>query len=135
MRAFCENLVQVIFADVTVLNGEITEEALNMVISKELAHDRLSTATVADNGILVKEMLSPEDDTEKVEPNGAYLYVEGDTWKFERCNTIAEAVRKAVGCINAKVLCNGKVIEYDAIDDTEAYYIDEKHKKLRVVKL
>jgi hypothetical protein len=54
-------------------------------------------------------------------------------WTFERFDTIADAVKKAVNYFNAYIICDGEVINYDALNDTTAYYYAGD--KMKIVKL
>lgn len=126
-----EEIEQLLFAEVTLLNGDNTEEDLNMEISKILADDIIENMNVvADTFDVV------EDDGENV-PNGAYVYTSGSLteMKFDRYSTVADAVRHAVRLIDAKIICDGQVVTYDSLDDDIAYYIDTRSNKAKLVSL
>lgn len=133
MEALDTRVVQVLFSEITLLNGETTEEDLNMLISEEIASDRLScdTMEVYDEaeGIVSTEELNSSD--------SVYVYIENglEDWSFDEYNNIDDAIRAATLSINAKVICKGQVIKYDIISDKEAYYIDNETGEAKVVKL
>lgn len=128
-----KQLVQVIYARVTLLNGRDTEEDLNMIISEKIAHEAL-TSEARD---LIVETLHSERDKEEMTSKGVFVYTYGSItdFHFSRHNTIADAVREAVKLLDATILYNGDVITYDVIDDKSAYYVDENAKKVKVVTL
>ena len=92
---------------------------------------------LADCSVLVEERLDSEIDIEKKEKNGAYVFRMESIldFDFDMFDTIADAIRAAVNSINAKVICNGREIVYDVIDDKTAYYIDEASDKMKLVNL
>lgn len=128
-----ETVEQLLFTEVTELNGHETEEELNMAIVKELMHEKLSEESFKKS----VEELKSEIDKEANIKNGVFVFVDGDTysWKYDRYDTIAEAVRHAVLEIDAKIICNGEIIIYDALSDEDAYYIDERTKTVKIVSL
>lgn len=137
MTTVREQLIQVIFAEITLLNGDNTEEDLNMVISRTIADEKLKNTKLVTNKSLIAEQLESEVDIEKIEPKNAWIYSEGTTesWLFDKFDTIADAVRAAVKMINTKVICEGKIVTYDTLSDTEAYYIDNRDGKVKLVNL
>lgn len=130
-----EQFERVLLAEITELNGDITEEGLNMEIARELLDDRIEQLTFNNRDNLVAETLDSVKDTEQVEVNGAFVYKldEKGNFIFEKYNTIADAVRKAIKMINADIICNGEVITYDELDSNTAYYIDDRINKVVMV--
>lgn len=135
-----EQLVQVIYTNIAELNGEETEEDLNMIISERIAEDRL-THTIIDNKDSIHGYIESTKvgvvDSEDIEPNGAWIYRDEthNDWMLQRYDTIADAIRSAVKLINAMVLCDAMVIDYDTIDNDTAYYIDKRTDSVKVVEL
>lgn len=123
-----------LFNEICALNGDITEKELNMEIVENILRERMQ---LADCSVLVEERLDSEIDIEKKEKNGAYVFRMESIldFDFDMFDTIADAIRAAVNSINAKVICNGREIVYDAIDDKTAYYIDEASDKMKLVNL
>lgn len=133
MSTVQEQIKQIIFKRVRELNGKNTEEDLSMVITEKLLSDRFSVEEFKKN----IKIVNGEPDEGKIELNGAWVYkddIMGD-WIFEKFDTIADAIRAAVTHINAMVLCNGEEINFDAINDTTAYYIENNTGKVKVVNL
>ena len=132
MEAVRVRLEQMLLVEITMLNGENTEEDLNMAIVKEIIKERLQ-----QKESLILERFSSENDKAEIEPNGVYVYVGGllEDFSFERYNTMADAVRAAVNKVGAKVICEGCLVTYDTLNDTEAYYVDDKAGKVKLVKL
>lgn len=126
----------VLLARITELNGEITEEGLNMAILESILEDKINEANL-DRESLVVERLDSEMDNEQVEKNGVYVYNAYDEMGllFNKHSTIADAIREAISMINALVICNGEVIEYDTLDNDTAYYIDDRIGKVKIVNL
>lgn len=126
-------VLQVLFKNVTVLNGEETEEDLNMLISEKIVQNNLDE--IKKN--LVVEQLSSEMDTEKLEDTGVFIYKYEslDNWKFTKHNTIADAVRAAIKDINVTIIYKGEVVTYDTLDSKSAYYIDNSCNKIKIVNL
>lgn len=126
----------VLLAEITELNGEITEEGLNMAIMESIIEERVKEAQL-DREQLVKERLTSEEDTGKVENNGVYVYNAYSEIGliFDKYDTIAEAVREALKTINATILCDGEIIEYDVLDAETAYYIDNRIGKVMLVNI
>lgn len=127
----------VVLAEITELNGNITEGGLNMMIMKEIVSDRTHEKELECGKNMVSCIMDSEEDSEKEVKNGAYVYnaYNKEGLLFNRHNTIADAVREAVMMINAIVICNGKSIIYDTIDNETAYYLDDEDNKVKVVKL
>ena len=125
-----------VLAELAEVNGDITEEELNMVIMENIIEDRINEL-LKNRENLVKERLYSTIDTEKTEENGAYVYnAHGELGLvFDKYDTIADAVRNAVNMINAKVICNGEVITYDTIDSNTAFYVDNRENKVMIVNL
>lgn len=126
----------VLLAEITELNGEITEGGLNMAIMESIIEERVKAAQL-DREQLVKERLTSEEDTGKVEKNGVYVYNAYSEvgLLFDKYDTIAEAVREALKTINATILCDGEIIEYDVLDAETAYYIDNRVGKVMLVNI
>lgn len=133
MITFKEQLIKVIFASITELNGDDTEEELNMIISERIAEQDIQE--MKKN--IIAQKLESEIDIENKEMNGAYVYSyeSMSNWMFKKFETIADAVREAVTMINAIVICDGDVITYDVLDDGQAYYIDNRVEKAKIVRL
>lgn len=127
----------VLLAEITELNGDITEEALNMAILESILEDRIKEIESSDKESLVKERLNSEIDTENTEANGAYVYnAHGENGLvFNKHETIADAVREAVKMINSSIICDGVVMPFDIIDNKTAYYIDDRINKVKIVNL
>lgn len=127
-----EWLEQILFEEITVLNGENTEEDLNMEIARELMNDKIEKVDA-----LVMKTFETEMDNNEVKPNGAWLYAGGlvDELIFERYDTIASAIKAAVSLINAKIICDGNIVTYDILNDNEAYYVDDTVGKVKIVSL
>lgn len=125
-----------LFNEICALNGDITEKELNMEIVENILKERMNEQ-LADCSVLVEERLDSEIDIEKKEKNGAYVFRMESIldFDFDMFDTIADAIRAAVNSINAKVICNGREIVYDVIDDKTAYYIDEASDKMKLVNL
>lgn len=63
--------------------------------------------------------------TNKILKNGAFVYKFGlDGFRFERFDTIDDAVRCAVQLEGAEVLVDGKEIKYCVFDRTSAVYFE-----------
>lgn len=126
----------VLLAEITELNGEITEEGLNMAIMENIIEERVKAAQL-DREQLVEERLTSEEDTEKLEKNGVYIYnAYGEIGLvFDKYDTIADAVRAGLKLINATILCDGEIIEYDTLDAETAYYIDNRIGKVMLVNI
>lgn len=125
----------VLLAEITELNGENTEDELNMVIMEGILEDRVRTAKKLNTNTVIAEKLLREKDRGEKVINGVYVYESTSimNFSFEKYSTIADAVRSAVTKIKAYIICNGEIIEYDALSDTEAYYIDKiKHRMVTV---
>jgi hypothetical protein len=133
-RLFREQFEKVLLAEITELNGEITEEGLNMAIMESIIDDRIKELENNRESIIA-ERIDSEMDTEVEEKSGVYVYDATDATEFifNRHSTVAEAVREAIRVVNALVLCHGEIIEYDSIDDKHAYYIDKKANKVKIV--
>lgn len=131
-----EQFETVVLAEITDLNGEITEEGLNMAIMESIIEERVKAAQL-DREKLVEERLISEDDNGKIEKNGVYVYNAYSEvgLLFDKYDTIADAVREAVKTINATILCDGEIIEYDALDAETAYYIDNRVGKVMLVNI
>ena len=127
---------RVLLAEITELNGEITEEELNMVIMESIIEERAKKAQL-DREQIVEARLTSKEDTGKVEKNGVYIYnAHGEMGlMFNRYNTIADAVRDGLKLINAAILCEGEIIEYDVLDDETAYYTDNRVGKVMLVNI
>lgn len=125
-----------LFNEICALNGDITEKELNMEIVENILRERMNEQ-LADCSVLVEERLDSEIDIERKEKNGAYVFRMESIldFDFDMFDTIADAIRAAVNSINAKVICNGREIVYDVIDDKTAYYIDEASDKMKLVNL
>ena len=126
----------VLLAEITELNGEITEEGLNMAIMESIIEERVKAAQL-DREQLVEERLTSEEDTGRLEQNGVYIYnAYGEMGLvFDKYDTIADAVKAGLKLINATILCDGEIIEYDTLDSETAYYIDNRIGKVMVVNI
>ena len=121
MEVIKNPIVQIIFAEITILNGDNTEEALNMLISEQIVEDISKDKARKIN----KETIT----------DGAWIHTNNslDDWVFERYDTVEEAIKHAVKMVNAQIISNGQVVMYDALNDKEAYYLDNLENKLKVV--
>lgn len=126
----------VLLAEITELNGEITEEGLNMAIMESIIDERVKAAQL-DREQLVDERFFSEEDTGKIEKNGVYIYnAYGEMGLvFDKYDTIADAVKAGLKLINATILCDGEIIEYDTLDSETAYYIDNRAGKVMIVNI
>lgn len=133
MIALKKQIFCVLLNEVVQLNGDNTEEGLSMIISEKLMEEKLYSTDIMKN----VQVIVGEKDGNKIEENGVYIYCGGSvtSWKFIRYNTIAEAVREAIGMVNAVIIHNGKIINYDSIDSDRAYYIENGTGKIKVVNL
>lgn len=133
MSALERQLLQLIFVRVTALNGEETEADLNLVISENIMRDNLND--FIKNNLVVETLKGEPDLEEKIIDNGVFVYNYKSliNWSFNKYNTIADAVRAAIKTLNATIICNGKVITYDILDDESAYYIDTDDNKMKIV--
>lgn len=123
MVAVRNPIMQIIFAEIKVLNGDNTEESLNMSISEQIIAD-----------------ISKDERNEKYKDyrecqDGAWVHSNNslEDWVFERYDTVEEAVKHAVKMVNAQVISDGRVVMYDTLSDKEAYYLDNCENKLKVV--
>ena len=82
---------------------------------------------------LTMEVIQIEEEVEQVVENGVYVY-KLENFIFEKYNTIADAVRRALE-IDAMVLLNGEEIKYDKLSANKAYYIDNGDKRIIGVRL
>lgn len=132
--ALREQFETVLLAEITELNGDITEEGLNMVIMEHIIEERVKAAQL-DREQLVDERLFSEEDAGKIEKNGVYVYnAYGEMGLvFDKYDTIADAVKAGLKLINATILCDGEIIEYDTLDSETAYYIDNRAGKVMLV--
>jgi hypothetical protein len=132
METVSMELEQILLVEITMLNGDNTEEDLNMAIAKEIMRDKLQQSES-----FIIERLDSEVDTADIKANGVYVYVGGliEELFFERFDTVADAIKTAVNKIDAKIICDGNIITYDILSDTEAYYIDEEVGKVKLVEL
>lgn len=118
-------LEQVVFDEVSEINGENTDRELNVDISKLVVNNKLTNTAIKSNLA----------NTQHMEHHGAWVYMDRsiDEWEFSRYNTIADAVKQAIKEIGAKIICDGQIIDYDALDDSQAYYIDSRTSKIGLV--
>lgn len=123
MKAINNPIMQIIFAEIKILNGENTEEALIMSISEQIMTD------------ISKEKTSEIDKLNEDINEGAWVHANSslEDWVFERYDTIEEAIKHAVKMVNAQIISNGQLVMYDALSDKEAYYLDNLENKLKVV--
>ena len=119
METLKEELVQVLFEEISEINGDSTEEELNMDITRMIVEERLKTFNLV-------EKLKSETDNRETKPYGVWVYAVNsvDSLVLDMFNTVADAVKTAVRMIDAKIICEGKLLTYDALNDNEAYYID-----------
>lgn len=131
-----KQLETILLAEITELNGEITEEGLNMAIMESIIEERVKDAQINRESLVVERLYS-EQDTENIEANGVFVYRANNIqdFVFNRHNTVADAVREAVKMINASVICDGEVMQYDTLDNETAYYIDNRVSKVMIVNL
>ena len=64
----------VVLAEITELNGNITEGGLNMMIMKEIVSDRTHEKELECGKNMVSCIMDSEEDSEKEVKNGAYVY-------------------------------------------------------------
>lgn len=129
MFATRDNLVRAVYTRVRSLNGSDTEEALNMIISEKLVDNNMATM---HNNFDVNDVADKSD----IKENGVWVYSECNDlgWVFERYNTVADAIRRAVTVINSIIIHNGREIPFDTLEDGRAYYIDDDY-SIRLVDL
>jgi hypothetical protein len=135
-----EQLVQVIFTNIITVNGENTEEDLNMLISERIASDKIKNTEIVNKNSLkgcVRTRKHKDVDLDELEPNGVWVYKDAtsDDWMFDRYDTVADAVRAAINTIGATIICNGDIIVYDTIDKKTAYYVDSYTDMIKIVNL
>lgn len=124
---FVSSVEQIVYEYVTYVNGEDTDKELNYMIAKEITKNNESLNT---------NVINVEMDNEKELSTGCFIFTGNlADWTFTKYNTIAEAVRNAVKMINAHILYKGNTLIYDALSDTEAYYIDNESGKVKLVEL
>ena len=130
---YTEKTLEQIFEEVTELNGEETEEGLNMAIAQELIRERKKQNLLTTS---ITRLDSEVDKGEKLE-KGVYVYQNEDlfSWNFDRYDTMADAVRAAVLLVNATIIYNGEEVIYDALSDVDAYYINNETNKVMLVTL
>lgn len=60
----------------------------------------------------------------------AYVYASKSIldWEYDKFNSIEDAVRRALGYLDAYVICDGEIIKYDVIDENTAYYYNNNKK-------
>lgn len=125
------NFKQVVSEMLRELNGVETEEVLISMITSTLV-ERSTVSSLFEQRDIVAYTVTPEqDDNNKVE-KGVFVYCNNSLvdWSYERFDTIADAIRRAVKCINAYIICNGEIINYDALDEYTAYYYSGEKMKL-----
>lgn len=134
---FVNQFKTVLLAEITELNGNITEEELNMAIMENIFEEKLNKAQFEDKNAIVEDVLDGQIDNEEIEKNGAFVYGGSDKcdFFFKKFDTVADAVRCAINKINAKVICAGKIITYDTLDASTAYYVDNRKNKVMIVEL
>ena len=81
---------------------------------------------------IVAYTVEPEMDSNETLEKGVFVYCNNSLvdWSYERFDTIADAIKMAVKCINAYIICNGEIINYDALDENTAYYYSGNKMKL-----
>lgn len=134
-----QQLQAAVLSIITQLNGDNTEKELNIMIAQEIVEEKIVRARIVENTLLgcKTDTYIKEKDIEKIEPNGAWVYKEDslEDWTFKRHETIADAVREAIQMINSQVICNGETIVFDTLNEKEAYYLDNKENKAKIVEL
>lgn len=128
-----EYLTQVILERVSVINQLDTEEALLSMIAEKIVENSKVNTLLKKHGVLAYNIV---ENSEEKHLNGVFVYCNNSLldWTFDKCDTIADAVRNAVKKINAYILLNGEVVKYDALDDETAYYLD-KDNNMKIVEL
>ena len=128
-----EKTLEQIFEEVTELNGEETEEGLNMAIAQELVQERTRQNLLKTS---ITRLESEVDSGKKLE-KGVFVYQNEDlfSWTFDKYDTMADAVRAAVLLVNASIIYNGQEVIYDALSDVDGYYIDNETNKVMLVTL
>lgn len=126
-------LTQVILEKISVINKSDTEEALLSMIAEKIVEKSKVNTLLKKHGVLAYNIV---EGNEEKHLNGVFVYCNNSllNWTFDKCDTIADAVRIAVKKINAYILLNGEVIKYDALDDETAYYLD-KDSNMKIVEL
>lgn len=125
------NFEQVVFERLREINGSDTEEALISMITATLVEES-KVSKLFEQRDIIAYTVTPEQDEDKNIEKGVYVYCNNSLidWSYERFDTIAEAIKRAVKCINAYIICNGEVISYDALDENTAYYYAGNKMKL-----
>ena len=126
MNTVKTQLKHTLFEEITVLNGENTEESLNMEIANIIFEEkakRIKKSNIIMDGEVIGELLELADCIE----NEVYVFSNCGVKSlvFDKYSSIEDAVKAAVKIIDAKIICKGKVIRYDTLSDTEAFYVDE----------
>jgi hypothetical protein len=134
-----EQILKFLITNVKILNGENTEEELNMAISKKILKEKVKKNEVICRDFgdgCIKTYKQEEDKGDAIE-TGAWVYSGGilDSWVFDRHDTIAGAIKQAVRMINASVLIRGKALKYDTLDGETAYYVDEESNTVKTVRI
>ena len=126
---------RIISERLTVINGSKTENELNNLIAKDLTSERISGKNSYEHIFGIDNI--DNNDIWEIEPNGAWVYAEYsiEDWFFKRYDTISEAVRDAVNMIEAYVICDGEIVEYNTMSDGTAYYIDNRTNIIRVINI
>ena len=126
-----KNFSRVVSERLKELNEIETEEVLISMITSTLV-EKSTTSSLFEQRDIIAYTVTPEQDNNEVIKQGVYVYCNNSLvdWSYERFDTIADAIRKAVKCINAYIICNGDIINYDALDEKTAYYYSGEKMKL-----
>ncbi len=124
-----DQLKQIIVNKLKEQNSGIDGEFASFM-AEELASEMISTVYVmTDNlicGKINNEMRSDSMMKAEKDTNGVWLYVESSIydWEMIKVESIEEAIMNAMGRIeNTKIIVNGSIIEWDVIDNNNAYYM------------
>lgn len=123
-------LNQIIVKKLSEQNSDVDEELI-AIMADELVNEMMCTIYVmTDNlicGRINNEMGNDIMKREERETKGVWLYVESSVndWEMIKVPTIEEAVMNAMNRIeNTKIIVNGNIIDWDVIDNNNAYYMD-----------
>ena len=129
-----KNFKQVIIERVREINEIETEEALINMITSTLV-EKSNVSKLFEQRDIIAYTVETEPDDQDVLEKGVFVYCNNSLvdWSYEKFDTIADAIRRAVKYFNAYVICDGNIINYDALDEKTAYYYSGN--KMKIVKL
>lgn len=132
------SLRQVIIKKMNILSVYYSIQGdFDMIISDSIAREKASKSRIIDNTLIKGCMLNRAKDQENIEINGAWVYRDETvaSWIFKKYDTIADAIRHAIKEINTIVICDGNIVEFDRLNENQAYYVDNRTNEVKVVEL